>query len=189
MQDISKETITLAAVGDLAAFEEVYKHTSGFVYNVALRLLGEREDAQEISQDVFITIYKKLNTYRFESSLKTWIYRITFNLAVNRLKKRNKERQRMIPYEDAIGLPWEEENFKRNEDGIFQADNEKLIDNLLGALNPDQRACIILRNLQGLSYQEIAEALKININTVRTRLKRARERLIALRNMEAKNEV
>lgn len=95
----------------------------------------------------------------------------------------------MIPYEDAIGLPWEEENFKRNEDGIFQADNEKLIDNLLGALNPDQRACIILRNLQGLSYQEIAEALKININTVRTRLKRARERLIALRNMEAKNEV
>lgn len=189
MQDIPKETIERAAQGDLSAFEDIYKQTSGFVYSVALRLLADRDDAQEIAQDVFITIHNKLNTYRFEASLKTWIYRITFNLAMNRLKKRAKERNRTVPYEDAVLLPGAEENFKKNNEAAFESDHEKLIQGLLNQLNPDQRACVILRNINGLSYQEIAVTLKTNINTVRTRLKRAREKLIALRNQGAANEM
>jgi RNA polymerase sigma-70 factor (ECF subfamily) len=72
---------------------------------------------------------------------------------------------------------------------IEEEQHEKVISTLLEALNPDQRACIVLRNIEGLSYQEIAESLNININTVRTRLKRAREKLIALRKEMVKNEM
>ena len=182
MQGISKDTIKQAALGDLSAFEEIYKHLCGFVYNVAFRMLRSAEDSQEITQYVFVTVYNKLKYFRLESSLKTWLYRITFNLSINYLNKRNKERNRTVSYEDAVQSSETNENFKKEEDKTFESDQETLINTMLEALNPDQKACIILRNVEGLSYQEIAESLKINVNTVRTRLKRAREKLIALRN-------
>jgi len=175
MRDISQEIISQAAQGDISAFEEIYKNTSAFVYNVAWRMLHSREDAQEISQDVFITVFKKLKSFRFESSLKTWLYRITVNLSINYLKKSNKERNKNIPFDDAIKNPEIEEKLQVNQKIDFDTDQEKLLNDLLECLNPDQKACIVLRNIEGLSYQEIADSLKININTVRSRLKRARD--------------
>lgn len=175
MQNIPEETITRAAQGDISAFEEIYKNTSVFVYNVAWRMLHSREDAQEIAQDVFTTVFKKLKDFRFESSLKTWLYRITVNLSINRLKKMNKERNANISFDDAIKNPEIEENLRIDQNASIDADQEKLLNSLLACLNPDQKACIILRNIEGLSYQEIANSLKIKINTVRSRLKRARD--------------
>lgn len=185
MHEISEDMITEAADGDINAFEQIYKKTSGFVYNVALRLAGNKHDAEEITQDVFITIHKKLSGYRFESSLKTWIYRITYNLSINYLKKRSKERHRNISYDDAMANP--ETNLEAIEAKTdkIEEDEEGHIEKMLSELNPDQKACIILRSLEGLSYREIAEALKININTVRSRIKRAREALLAFRKNEA----
>ena len=174
----------------MAAFEAIYKYASGFVYNVAIRLLNSREDAEEVAQDVFITLHRKLDTYRFESSLKTWIYRITFNLCMNRLQKRKREEGRQVPYEEALENPKTEEYFRKTEEAaILVSDRERQVRAMLEALPPDQRACILLRSIEGLSYEEIAASLKININTVRSRLKRAREKLIAMRDAEKKNEL
>jgi len=176
MQDISKELLTQASTGDIQAFEEIYRLASSFVYSVALRVTRNTDEAKEVSQDVFIKIYNNLRSFRFRSSFKTWLYRITTNTALNALKKSSKDINRRVDYDVAL---------KANDDSatathaIEMDDNKKLLSSLLDMLNPDQRACIVLREIEGLNYREISKALSININTVRSRLKRARETLLA----------
>jgi len=176
MQDISKELLTQASTGDIQAFEEIYRLASSFVYSVALRVTRNADEAKEVSQDVFIKIYNNLRSFRFRSSFKTWLYRITTNTALNALKKSSKDINRRVDYDVAL---------KANDDSatathaIEMDDNKKLLSSLLDMLNPDQRACIVLREIEGLNYREISKALSININTVRSRLKRARETLLA----------
>ncbi len=176
MEEIAKDTLIRASQGDMRAFEEVYKTSSSFVYNVALRIVNNREDALEVSQEVFMIIYHKLKGFRFESSFKTWAYRITANCAINFAKKNS--RAKTVPYDDAFG-----EGAVVNEarTRMDQEHQSQLVENLLAELNCDQRACVVLRDIQGLSYEEIAQTLNININTVRSRLKRSREKLLSLR--------
>jgi len=176
MADISEDVLVRAAQGDLQAFEEVYKASSSFVYNVALRVVNNREDAREVTQEVFLIIYNKLKSFRFESSFKTWAYRITANYAINFAKKNS--RAKTVPYEEALG---EDPSVSRVQEHIDGDHQSLLVENLLAEIPPDQRACVVLRNIEGLSYQEIAQTLKININTVRSRLKRAREKLLSLK--------
>ncbi|MFH1622765.1 MAG: RNA polymerase sigma factor [Candidatus Omnitrophota bacterium] len=178
MQDIGEDIIIRASEGDVGSFEKIYRAYSGFVYNVSLRIARSHRDAEEVTQNVFLILYRKLKSFRFRSSLKTWIYRIAVNLAINHAKKVSKERDRVVEYDDSIGIEPSRDVIGENLD---REQKEKTIARLLGALNPDQRACIVLRNINGLSYEEIAQTLNININTVRTRLKRARERLLTLR--------
>ncbi len=175
MQDISDEVLIKAAQGDLEAFDQVYKAACVFVYNVAYRVVQHKEEAQEVTQEVFITLHKKLKDFRFQSSFKTWVYRVTTNCAINHVKKISKERNRRVDYDDNLEIPTAEV-----EMDIDKEDRKERINELLKVLNPEQRACIVLRNIEGLSYEEIARALEININTVRSRLKRAREKLLAL---------
>ena len=176
MQEISQDMLVKAASGDLVAFEEVYKATSSFVYNIAYRVVNNREDAMEVAQEVYMTVYDKLKTFRFESSFKTWIYRITANSAINYAKKAS--RYKAVPFEESYGeISIESDaHLKMQEE-----ERSKLVEDLLKELNVDQRACVVLRDIQGLSYDEIATSLGVNINTVRTRLKRAREKLVRIR--------
>lgn len=182
MQEITQDILTSAAQGDLTAFETIYKGSSSFVYNVAYRVLGNKEDAQELTQEVFLTVHHKLKEFRFESSFKTWVYRITVNQAINMAKKIAKTRDKTIPYDEQVEPPAIVGDVQSRAEKEY---NDKVIENLLNAINPDQRACVVLRNIEGLSYEEIAKALNININTVRTRLKRAREKLLSLRKQVA----
>ena len=178
MQDISDEILIKAAEGDLESFELIYKATAGFVYHVAFRVTGNKQDAEEVMQEVFLTVSHKLRSFRFQSSFKTWIYRVTANCAINYSKKISKERNRTVEYDENLN-PLETPDEAGTK--IDREDREVLVHSLLKTLNPDQRACLALRNLEGLSYQEIAESLNININTVRSRLKRGREALLSLR--------
>jgi len=182
VQDIDKEILIRASQGDMRAFEAVYKSTSSFVYNVAYRVVNNREDAMEVAQEVFLTIHHKLKTFRFESSFKTWIYRITANTAINYAKKSSKMKQ--VPFEEAITAGSVDNEAHAHLEAEHQ--NQR-IEQLLAELNPEQRACVVLRNIQGLSYEEIAKALKININTVRSRLKRSREKLLSLKKADYEN--
>lgn len=176
MQDIADDIIRKAAAGDMQAFEAIYQATSAFVYNVALRVTGNREDAEDVTQEVFLTMHHKLGEFRFQSSLKTWAYRITVNAAINASKKRSRGATVAIddvPFEGAV------------ESAVHAAAdreaNEGLVNALLDSLNEDQRACVTLRSIEGLSYEDIARVLGVNINTVRTRLKRAREKMMEMR--------
>lgn len=177
MQDITDDIIEKAAEGDPGSFEAIYRATSGFVFNVACRIVGNRQDAQEVTQEVFLTVYHKLNSFRFQSSFKTWLYRVAANSAINYSKKVSKERNRAVEYDDTLNSV-----DARVREDMDRQGQEAQINSLLKALNPDQRACVVLRNIEGLSYQQIAGALGININTVRSRLKRGREVLLSLQN-------
>jgi RNA polymerase sigma-70 factor (ECF subfamily) len=143
-------------------------------------------DAEEVTQQVFLTIYQKLNKFQFQSSMKTWIYRIAINCAINYGRRMSRERDKMVEYNEVFHS---QSSIGESEKHIHQEDQEEIVNSLLKVLTPDQRACIVLRNIEGLSYQEIAETLKININTVRSRLKRAREQLLALRKKVVNDEL
>ncbi len=175
MSDMSREIILKAAQGDIPAFEEIYKATSSFVYNVALRITNNRNDADEVTQDVFVKAFKSLKDFGFRSSLKTWIYRITANTALNYCKKRSRSDQGKVEYDPIVHDASAVTDARRD---FEESDTEHNVTELLGVLDPDQRACIVLREIEGLDYQSIADTLNININTVRSRLKRAREKLL-----------
>jgi RNA polymerase sigma-70 factor (ECF subfamily) len=176
MEEISEDVLVKASQGDLQAFEEVYKASSSFVYNVALRIVNNKEDAQEVTQEVFLIIYNKLKSFRFESSFKTWAYRITANYAINFAKKNS--RTKTVAFDES----WDQGASSSEVDKQMDQEHQSIVvEKLLGEITPDQRACVVLRNIEGLSYQEIALALNININTVRSRLKRAREKLVSLK--------
>lgn len=175
MQDITEDILRKASQGDLDSFKMIYDSSGSFVYNVALRVVGNIEDAEEVTQEVFLTVHRKLKEFRFQSAFKTWVYRIAVNQAINYAKKR--DRNPTVEYDEAINAVSVKPNVG---EGMDQHDKEQLVGRLLNGLNPDQRACIVLRSIEGLSYEEIAASLGVNINTVRTRLKRAREVLMSL---------
>ena len=175
MNNIDQQTLVKAAQGDMEAFEQVYRAYSPFVYNVARRMVEAKEDAEDLTQEVFLIIHSKLNSFMFRSSLKTWVYRITANCAINFLNKRNRESKGRVDFETALALvPGPQDP----REGILEEDRKYEVDRLLNLLNPDERACVVLRNMQKLSYVQIAESLNVNINTVRTRLKRSREKML-----------
>lgn len=175
MSDISSELITKAVQGDMKAFEEIYRATAGFVYNVALRITNNRDDADEVTQDVFVSVHRNLKNFAFRSSFKTWVYRIAANTAINHCKRSSRLTERQVEYDPAI-----HDIGKASEmsDKVNKEQSAHIVEALLSVLDPDQRACIVLREIQGFDYREIADTLHININTVRSRLKRAREKLL-----------
>ncbi|MBU4376626.1 MAG: RNA polymerase sigma factor [Candidatus Omnitrophica bacterium] len=175
MRDIDSDILKRAAGGDIEAFEDIYRSFSGFVYNVALGITRDRSDAEEVTQDVFIKAYRGLRGFRFGSSLKTWIYRIAANEALNRYNKSKKEQSRRLNYDDNIEA---EPAAGSGREEIMQSDSEKRFAALLEKLDQNQRACLVLREIEGLSYKDIADVLRIPVNTVRSRLKRARQALL-----------
>ncbi|OGX13939.1 MAG: hypothetical protein A2351_07090 [Omnitrophica bacterium RIFOXYB12_FULL_50_7] len=177
MQEIEKELITKAGQGDMRAFREIYQRVSGYVYTLAYRVVNTKHDAEEVTQDVFLKIHRSLNSFKFEASFKTWLYRIAVNTALNHAKKRSRVTRREVEetFEDPATVTQPDAG-KRLEAG----ETESQLKILLDQLNPDQRACIVLREIEGVDYQGIASSLGININTVRSRLKRARETLMVL---------
>jgi RNA polymerase sigma-70 factor (ECF subfamily) len=175
MNDIAVDILEKASQGDLEAFEQVYKSAGGFVYNVALRIIRNSADAEEVAQEVFMKVYHSLKDFQFRSSFKTWVYRITVNTAINRYRKFAREEKDKVDYGSIIEtLP----GVGSAAEKAIQSDNETRLNALLGLLSPEHRVCLVLREIEGLSYQEIAASLKIPVNTVRSRLKRARQALL-----------
>ena len=102
MVDIAMDILVRASEGDMDAFEQVYKAASGFVYNVALRVVRNNADAEEVTQDVFMKIYRNLKNFQFRSAFKTWVYRITVNTAINYYRKSKKEDGDRVDFDSAI---------------------------------------------------------------------------------------
>jgi RNA polymerase sigma-70 factor (ECF subfamily) len=175
IQEFSGETIIKASQGDINAFEQIYRATSNYVYNTALKITNNREEAEEVTQDVFLKIYNNLKYFQFRSNIKTWIYRITVNTAINYARRSWSQLARSVEYEeDILYRPTTEVLAQR----LGKEEKQSLARRMLAFLNPEQRACVVLRDMQGLSYKQIAQTLRININTVRSRLRRARQALL-----------
>lgn len=178
MRNIPKNIIEMAAAGDTAAFEEIYKSFSSTVYTLALNITRNRQDAEEATQDVFMKIYRGLKGFRFSSSFSTWAYRIAVNTAINKYRARSRRTALTAPAEDISVLP---DTAKESaKDAIERQDAKLKAAVILENLSAEHRSCIVLREIEGLDYKEMSEVLGIPLNTVRSRLKRAREALIAM---------
>lgn len=153
------------------------------VYNLALRLVGNPSDAEDLAQDALLRALKALPTFRGESSPSTWVYRITINTWKNRVRsEKRRGLWKMIPLTLFSGKEQDEEPaFKAGDapldSGLEAAEKGGLVQKALLELDEESRAVVVLRELHGQSYQQIAEALDIPEGTVKSRLSRARETL------------
>jgi RNA polymerase sigma-70 factor (ECF subfamily) len=156
--------------GDSRAFEELVTMYQHRVFGVALRMLGNRAEAEEIAQDTFLRAHRSLAEFRGEARLGTWLYAIASRLCLNRLTAGPRRRERR---DDAALLQapaGEADAVAALERGELEA----ALHQAIAALPEDRRIVVVLRDLEGLSYEEIGEVLGVPLNTVRSRLHRAR---------------
>ena len=173
-----KHMLARARRGDLAAFEQLVQQNEKRVYAVALRSSGSPEDAADITQEVFLRAWRSIEDFRGDSGFATWLFRIAMNLCVDfaRHKRAQPQFQPLTGEDDAERpipdpAPTPEEHLENSELGRELAA-------ALGEVSEEHRRIVLLRDVSGLSYTEIAEALEISEGTVKSRLSRAR---IALR--------
>jgi RNA polymerase sigma-70 factor (ECF subfamily) len=161
--------------GDPEAFDEYYRMFAGLIYNLTLRQCGDPEVAHDLSQEVLIRVYRSLGRFRGQSSLKTWTYRVCLNLCRSKLGRR---RLATLPLERDDGSLREvaDETPSPEAKAIALAERE-LLSSTLPLVDLAFREAVVLRDLEDLSYQEIAEILGVPIGTVRSRIARGREQL------------
>ncbi|NLN94133.1 MAG: sigma-70 family RNA polymerase sigma factor [Candidatus Hydrogenedens sp.] len=167
------ELTAKARQGDTGAFEDLVRRYRNEVYALCFYFTRNREDAWDLSQEVFIKAWRALSRFRGDSSFKTWLMRIAANHSKDHLKKR---RLQVTAYDDALQVP--ETRSHQNPRGQAEA-NEigRAIEAAVGQLPPKLQLAFILREYQGLSYQEMAEVMECNVGTVMSRLFNARRRL------------
>lgn len=152
------------------------------VYNLACRLLNNPGDACDVVQEVFLKVFRKVGSFRGESSLKTWIYRITVNEAHNHQRWFSRHRRQEVGLEgDDEGGPCYSQRLcdpsRSPFDRAMDREQRALIEEALGRLNPSFREVVVLRDIEELSYDEIADVLQLALGTVKSRILRGREAL------------
>lgn len=151
------------------------------VFQLALHLLGDEQEALDLSQEVFLKVFRTLHQFRGHAALRTWIYRIVVNQASNRQRWwRRRHRAQQVPLDDHTvrhgDLP-EVRNFAMPDRVLQEREAAHVVWRALNDLPFDQRSVLVLREIDGLSYEEIATSLDVAVGTVKSRLARARENL------------
>lgn len=160
-------------------FERLVSLFERRLYGVALRLTGNPDDAAELVQDTFLRAFRAWSKFRKESQTYTWLYRILINLNKDRLARISRRRDREQPLE-AIPGDLVAEGGSAEQDPVRSAEITELRTSLAEAIEslpPGYRECVVLRDVEGLSYDEIADAMEITVEAVRSRLARARQQL------------
>ena len=175
-----RELVQQAKAGDREAFAGLVSAYEGQIYNLALRYLGSREDAMDASQEVFLRVFRFLPGFQEESGFSTWIYRIGVNVCKDMLHRRLKraEQPLEVPDEEDEGRPVDVPDLRYDPERIMEGvELRQALSDAILDLPEQQREIIILRDIRGLSYEEIALALALEAGTVKSRLFRARENL------------
>jgi len=170
--------------GEEWAYEQLINRFQQPVYNLVSRVMNDPDDASDVVQEVFLKVFRNIGSFRGQSSLKTWVYRIAVNEGHNHRRWFSRHRQQ------EVGLDSEIEGTRTYQDVLsdpsrspfdFASDHEThtLIEEALATLNPNFRTVVILRDLEDLSYEEVADILQVSLGTVKSRILRGRE---ALRN-------
>jgi RNA polymerase sigma-70 factor (ECF subfamily) len=172
--------------GDLEAYEEIIKLYDKKVFSLIFNMIRNQDDVEDIAQEVFIKIYRNLKNFKEESSLYTWIYRITVNICIDEMKKRKQvvyldEKIQVQDGEIEVQIP---DTGKPLEEIAEDKDIKDRLINCINKLPENARIMIVLRDIKEFSYQEIAEILNLNIGTVKSKINRARNMLKALLGQE-----
>lgn len=183
-----EELVARARKGDRPAFAHLVDRHRVSVFNLTLRIVGNREDAEEAAQDVFVRAFRSLDRFRGDARFATWIYRIAVNVSLSSARRSRRDLSTSSlsePEDDDDGLPMQIPDTSANPAERFeQAEFRDQVRNLVSALPPIYSAVISMYHIQSLSYDEISEALELPIGTVKARLFRARA---ALRNLVSRS--
>ncbi len=163
------DTVRRAAQGDQAAFRELYREHAGRVYAVCLRIAGDRQEAEELTQDVFVRAWEKLHTFRGESAFGTWLHRLTVNVVLMDRRARRRREQRVQPTDDPGAL---------ERPGAAAPPGLSLdLEQAIARLPEGARAVFVLYDVEGYGHAEIARVLGIAPGTSKAQLFRARRLL------------
>lgn len=171
-----RELIARLQKRDEAAFEELIRQYEKKVYTLCFRMCGNSEDAEEAAQDAFLVLWRGIDRFRQESSLSTWIYRLATNACIDTLRRRKKQ-------SGSVSLDDEElfvdavDTSPQPQETVEHRETQKLLQEGLSALPEEYRKVLILREIEGLSYTEIAESASIELGTVKSRISRGRSLL------------
>lgn len=160
--------------GKAEAFDALVLRHQDLTFGLCLRMLGDREDADECAQDVFVKIHQALPRFEFRSKFTTWLYRIAMNVCKNRIDSaafRRKKEERALP--DGVDFPDHRGPEKERE----KKELGEILERGLAELSEADRSLVVLRDVEDVSYEEIAAALDLELGTVKSRLFRAREKL------------
>lgn len=167
--------LELCKKGDKDAFSDLVKEYQQKVYSTALSIMGNRSDAYDVSQEVFIRIYKSISGFRGASSLSTWIYKITTNICLDTLRKEN--RFKAVDLGEVSDFV-SESSLSSPEKYILSAERKEKIRQALTLLPSDLKTAFVLRDIEGLSYAEISEVTSVPEGTVKSRISRARAAIL-----------
>jgi RNA polymerase sigma-70 factor (ECF subfamily) len=168
--------------GDMNAFEELFNKHQKQVYNISYRMTSNREDALDLTQEIFVRAYQKIGKFDSRSSFSTWLYKLAVNLCIDELRKR-KNNANILPLEEAMA----QADPDTPEDTAILNDRERQVWDALNSLKEKERAIIILKDIEGLSYIEIAEIFKCSLGRVKSRIHEARQKLKTV--LEKKGEL
>lgn len=153
------------------SFDEIIEAYSDFVYNVAYKMMGNPHDAEEVAQEAFLSAFRAFDRFRGESRVTTWLYRITVNAALMRIRREKRARElRWVGIENLEVPSWDESP----EPSAMNSELGEKIQEGISRLPPELRAVVVLRDVAGLSGREAAESLDITVAALKSRLHRAR---------------
>ena len=179
--DIDTERIRAVQSGDITAFDGLVHQHKDRLFNLVYRFLGDYQEADECAQEIFIKVFKSINTFRFESTFSTWLYRIAVNTCKNWLKSsRYRWKKKTAPIENPKGSK-DGNPFSEIANGapgpmteLEKKERWMRIQRAINSLPEEQNTVVVLRDIQGLSYQEISDITGLNLGTVKSKLARAR---------------
>ena len=190
MEDVQVAAMLVrrCVAGDAAAWEEIVRKYHRRIYNICYRFAGTADDAQDLTQEVFIKMYRTLGSYDVErGAFVTWVTTMTRNLLVDHFRKTKQDRMTdsldatTSDHEDAMPLREKIEDKAQPPDaGVQSRETREAVHAALQKLSPDLREAVILRDLQDLDYREIAQVLKVPEGTVKSRINRGRVELARL---------
>ena len=160
--------VDACVAGDRCAMQKLYEHCSGRVYALMVRMVG-RQDADDLTQQVFLQMFRKLAQFNGRSKLETWLYRLATNEALQHLRRKKRQSAAPLLSEPSADAP----------DRIAATEEARLLEAAMSRLEPELRAALLLKEQQNLSYREIAQSVGIPEGTVGSRLNRARKELRA----------
>jgi RNA polymerase sigma-70 factor (ECF subfamily) len=166
--------------GDEAAFKEIVESSQGLVYNTALGIVQNPEDAEDVAQEVFVQLYESIRSFKGESKLSTWLYRITVSKAMDHLRKK-KRKKRFAYVQSLFGaneqLIYDPPDFVHPGVSLDNKEKAKELFKAIDQLPPKQKIAFTLNRIEGLNYQEISEIMKLTVASVESLLHRARKNL------------
>ena len=160
---------------DMQAMEEIVRQYKNQVYNIAYGMLGSPEDAQDITQDVFVSVWEKIGQFRFRSKFSTWLYRIAKNMSLNEKSRRTSRKTDVVEIDDSQA--WVPVDHQTPEDEILASEQQQILHKALGQLKESYRTILVLREMEGLSYEDLSAVLGCSIGRVKSRLYEARMQL------------